>query len=253
MQAGQILKLLRRKSKFRIVSVAMLLFMAAFNSYAEETYPEIRSLLSKEMSDLKIESVRKTDISGLYEVLSNGRIIYYHPESNRIILGEVLTTSGASLTAKRMDEVRQEVINKIPLEKAIKIGNGKNIVIEVADPDCPFCRKTAAFFKNREDITHYIFLYPIAQLHPDAERKAQYILCSNNADVAYNEVLAGKIDGADYAICSDPSIKIRLADHYKVAAQLGVQGTPALWINGQSIAGADIPRIRNLLGETVTN
>jgi thiol:disulfide interchange protein DsbC len=56
-------------------------------------------------------------------------------------------------------------VKEIPLEKGIKIGDGKSVVIEFTDPDCTFCRKAADWLeKNREGVTRYVFLYPITRL-----------------------------------------------------------------------------------------
>jgi len=46
----------------------------------------------------------------------------------------------------------------IPLGKAIQIGTGKHIMIEVSDPDCRFSRRMAQYWNLRRDVTRYIFL-----------------------------------------------------------------------------------------------
>ena len=63
----------------------------------------------------------------------------------------------------------------LDLTKAVKIGNGKTMVIEFTDPDCPFCRKAEAYLQKRTDLTRYIFFIPLKS-HPASKGKVQYIL-----------------------------------------------------------------------------
>jgi hypothetical protein len=67
-------------------------------------------------------------------------------------------------------------------------------VVEYTDPDCPFCRKGSEFFRNRRDVTRYVFFNPLP-MHPQAREKAQYVLSAQDKAKAYEEVMSGKLDG----------------------------------------------------------
>lgn len=207
----------------------------------------IEESIRHEFATLKIESIRKTDIEGLYELSFDGKIVYFHPQTGLTLVGEMLNREGVSLTAQKKAEVSAARIKALPLEKAIKIGNGKNTIIEMVDPDCPFCRKTAAFFKKRKDVTQYIFLFPIKELHPEAERHAQYILCAKDPIVAYDEALSGQLDDEEIEVCNDDKKVALLAEHQQIGQKLGVRGTPSLWVNGEFVSGADIKKIVQIL------
>ena len=45
----------------------------------------------------------------------------------------------------------------------------------------------------------------------------------------------------------------KLQDHIDLGGKLGVRGTPALWINGQPVSGADLQRIAALIDQSKTN
>jgi len=49
----------------------------------------------------------------------------------------------------------------LPLEKAVKIGDGKKVVIEITDPDCPFCRTASEYFSKKTDVIRYVFFAPL--------------------------------------------------------------------------------------------
>lgn len=215
--------------------------------FAEGGEQAVEESIRAQFAQLPIESVRKTEIDGLYEITFQDNIVYYHPQSGLTLVGEILTKEGVSLTARKKAEMAASRIEDLPLEKAIKIGSGKHTVIEVVDPDCPFCRKTAAFFKKRKDVTRYIFLFPVTQLHPDAERKAQYILCAQDKAGAYAEALSGRLDDGDFNLCDDAEVKELLSEHQRIGRRLGVRGTPTMWIDGQFVSGANFEKILQIL------
>jgi thiol:disulfide interchange protein DsbC len=87
---------------------------------------------------LDYDEINPSPIDGIYEVVSGDRIIYFVPRSQHLIYGEIWDAQGQSLTRTRQAQMMADRIKDLPLEKALKIGDGKNIVIEVTDPDCPF-------------------------------------------------------------------------------------------------------------------
>ncbi|MFQ5598696.1 MAG: DsbC family protein [Nitrospiria bacterium] len=199
--------------------------------------------------DLKIDAIEETPIGGLYEITIKDDVLYYHPDSGITLFGEMWSKEKKNLTAGRKAAIKAAKIKNIPLDKAIKIGNGPHTVIEIVDPDCPYCRKTHAFFKKREDLTRYVFLYPLVRIHPEAERKSLAILCAKDRKKAYEAVLSGSLDDVPFKNCDDGGVTTLLDEHKQIGRRLGVRGTPALWINGVFVSGADFKTISRLLDE----
>lgn len=215
----------------------------------ESPYKSVNESLVRAFPNLKFESIQPAGIEGLYEVVAGDNIIYYYPKTEVLIFGEIWTKEGKSLTAERKTALVSKRLEDLPLNIAVKLGSGPNTIIEVADPDCPYCRKASEFFSKRDDVTRYVFFLPLTAIHPEAEKKAKYILCSPDKREAYNEVFQGKLDGKNLSLMPACNDKVQgiLAKHIQVAKKLGVRGTPAFWINGQYVAGANIPQIKNLL------
>jgi len=118
-------------------------------------------------------------------------------------------------------------------------------VIEIVDPDCPYCRKMHDYFSKRTDVTRYVFLMPLPQLHPAAKAHVDYILSSPNQIQAYDEVESGKYDNSPA-----PTIPLNAALISKqaaLAAASGISGTPAFYINGFFVNGANVPSIEQHL------
>ena len=210
--------------------------------------------LKKNFPAISIESMTPSNIPGLYEVTADRRIFYYAPDAESIVGGPIVTKDGRNLTDEKfqaMELKRLSAIAKklkdVPLDKALKIGSGKNTVIEITDPDCSYCRRAAQFFQGRTDVTKYIFFYPLP-MNKDSEPKIRYILCAKDKAKAYEDVMAGKMDDMKFQVCNDGAVEALAKVHQETALALGVTGTPLFFINDQPVMGANIPVIEKLLG-----
>lgn len=206
---------------------------------------KIAATLKKDYPQLQFSEINPTPVNGIYEVLvKNGELIYFAPESGHMFFGELWTADARNLTQESKDRRLSAKVDQFPLDKAIKIGQGPIQVIEVTDPDCPFCRKSSAFFADRDDVTRYVFLFPLTRIHPQAEAKARYILSSPDPGKAYEDVFSGQYDQQPVPKVTDNGV---LALHQKIAEELGINGTPRFWIQGQHIAGYNPKRFEEML------
>lgn len=222
--------------------VAVLSLSSAVFAASAAVNPEVA--LRQAFPQLAFDRIKESDIHGLYEVTTGQNIIYYYPEKDYLFVGEIYNKQGENITAEKKGELSAELIKDIPLEKAVKIGNGPKVVIEFTDPDCPYCKKASEFFKGRTDVTRYVFFAPLA--HPGAMPKIHFILNAADKAKAYGEMMAGK------AAVHPPSgygetIRTLAQEHLSLAKKVGIQGTPTFFINGKLVVGADIRRITELL------
>lgn len=223
---------------------ALIIILFAISGICAEPYEES---FKKAFPNVPYDSIRPTPIKGLYEVSKGADIIYFFEDPGLLFVGEILDKTGKSLTDERKTQMVVQNAKKIPLDKAIKIGDGKNTVIEFTDPDCPYCRRAASFFDNRKDVTQYIFFFPLPS-HKDAENKIKYIFCSDNKAKAYDEAMKGKLDTQKYTVCKKQEVTDLLNLHKEIGSKVGVNGTPMFIINGKDlIVGANFPAIEAAL------
>src|SRR5215510_3374323 len=140
-----------------------------------ETLAKIRQTLETRFPDIKVVDVRQSAMPGLYEVFSGDSLAYTDATGEYLILGQLMETSSKrNLTTLRLDERMSIDVAKLPLEKAIKTvkGSGKRRLAVFSDPDCPFCQQLEKELASVTDVTIYTFLYPLAEVHPDAPKKA---------------------------------------------------------------------------------
>lgn len=197
-----------------------------------------------------LESITPTAVAGVYEIVSGGRIAYYAPGPEYIFTGAIITADGKNLTQERNKEITGQKLKSLALENALKIGNGPHTVIEITDPDCPYCRKAFTFFSGRKDVTHYIFFYPLAAIHPNAEAKIRQIFCSEDRVRAYEEAMTGKWDDMKFKPCHNEEAEGLLKTHKEIGDRIGIGGigTPLFLIDGQVVNGANMPEIEKILG-----
>jgi thiol:disulfide interchange protein DsbC len=229
------------------LAAGLLVSCASASSAAPREGEKAAERFRKDYPGTRFDEVRKTPVEGLYEIIGNGYVLYYFPKSSHVMFGALFSKDGKNLTETRLAEQNKARIAKLPLEKAIRLGSGKNVIIEISDPDCPFCRKAHEFLETRRDATRYVFLMPIAQLHPKAEEKSRHILCSGDKAKAYEEAMAGRLDSVEITACADDAAGKLLDEHKGIASSVGVVGTPVYFINGVRVDGADTLRIRQLL------
>ena len=218
---------------------------------------DVEKTLKSSFPDIAFDSVNPSPVKGIYEVTEGRRILYFAPEECIIIAGQMFDKTKKNLTADRLQEIAAKFdvdiarkAKNLPLNKAVKTGKGKHIVIEFTDPDCPYCRNAAKFFESRTDVTKYTFFTPLP-MHPDAANKVRYILCQKDKGKAFDEVMKGKIDGQKYQTCTNAEVDELIKIHKSEGEKLGVSSTPYFIIDGKVVSGADIPQIEKLLKEKV--
>ncbi|WP_305045021.1 DsbC family protein [Geoalkalibacter sp.] len=211
---------------------------------AAEDDVQVAERLRAQFPRYSFSKVEKSPVAGIYTVFGEKNITYYAAQTGHLFVGNLWSPDGQNLTEIAMAQIAKDLLATLPLDKAVRIGEGPHVVIEVTDPDCPFCRKGSQYFAQRKDVTRYVFFMPLAQLHPQAEVKCRYILSADDPAKAYQEVMAGQFDNRPLPDFKDNDL---LSEHLRVASLLGVRGTPNYWANGVAVSGADTAKLDQLL------
>ena len=240
--------------KFSVFTMCFLLFFASMSAAYGAAAPAsqgtdvnaIEQDLKQTFPQFRFDGFRKTPITGIYEIDAGSQIFYFSPQGY-LFFGELYSKDGVNITAQRRSELMAAKVKDLPLNDAIKIGSGKNTVIEFADPVCPFCRRAYEHLAKRKDITLYVFLYPLAQIHPQAMAMSRYILCSPDPAKALGEAMSGGLDGKNLGVPASCGKANVLTEDIEAGKKVGVMGTPAFFINGRFVNGANLPLIDKLL------
>lgn len=217
----------------------ILLALIAINvACADEA--SIKKAFSEKYPKANVSSVTKLNDFGLYEivVMSSEPIILYTDEKFSFLFqGNLIETKTmADLTDQRRSKLMAIDFNSLPLDRAIKKvkGNGSRKIAVFSDPDCPFCKRIEQEFEKMTDITIYILLYPIEQLHPNAPARSRQIWCSADRQKAWDDYMLRGAAPSAKGDCENPVDM--LVDFGK---KKGINGTPTLvFEDGSRVPGA---------------
>lgn len=201
---------------------------------------EIAQQLAKKFPMMKITSVQKAPIDGLYEVTMGKKVAYVDGKSQYFLFGHIFDmVSQEDVTQARLDDMNRVDVTALQLDKAIKIvkGNGSRVFAVFSDPDCPYCRLLENNLAGVDNYTMYVLLYPIAELHPEGAAHAKAIWCARDKQAAWHDfMISSKLPADDTKDCVAP-----LADIASVAAKLGITGTPTLVRGDGKLVGGALP------------
>jgi thiol:disulfide interchange protein DsbC len=229
---------------YKSLSAAIALTLAAAAAIAgtpaePKVDSQIRQELTKTFPNVKITAIEKSPIAGVYSVFTEQEVVYASASGNFILSGTLIeTASGKNMSQELFDLNRSIDFSDLPLDAAIKIvkGTGERVVAVFSDPDCPFCEKLERELATVTDTTVYVFLLPIASLHPQAPEKAKNIWCSPQREQAWARwMLEKQVPAAAATDCAVTALE----QVYKVADKLKVSSTPTLFFpNGRRVSGS---------------
>jgi thiol:disulfide interchange protein DsbC len=204
---------------------------------AAEVAATIKKTLESRYPGAHILGVQPAAIPGLYEVFMEGQIVYVDASADYLLMGPLVDTqTRANLTEARLNDLGRIDFRTLPLNRAIKVvkGNGSRVFAVFSDPDCPFCLELEKTLLSVNDVTMYVFLYPIASLHPQAPAKAHTIWCAKDRAAAWSQWMHEKKLPAAATCAGDPIDELQ-----QLGNRLSINSTPTLFFaNGRRVAGA---------------
>ena len=92
------------------------------------------------------------------------RIIYTDTNAAHVIDGNIHEVrTNRDLTEERLRKLNAIKFETLPLDLAVKVqrGNGKRVLAMFSDPYRPACRQFERNLAKIDDITVYVFMYPV--------------------------------------------------------------------------------------------
>ena len=226
----------------RAVIAAFLLFPLL--TLADEA--QIRRVLEAKLGGAKIEGIQPAPMPGLYEVRFRGpsgvQVVYTDANASYIVSGKIYGLFGdlvarartdRDLTEERLRKLNAIRFDSLPLEQAVKVqrGNGTRVLAMFSDPYCPACKQFEQTLQQLDDITIYVFMYPV--IRPELSEQSKAVWCSPDRSKAWLDLaLRGNRPSANSA-CESPVDK-----NLALGRGLGVNSTPTLiFVNGERVAG----------------
>ena len=219
-----------------ISSLLTAVSLASLSLVATAQESDIRKALAERIPQMdKIDEVRPTPMKGLYEVRIGTDLFYTDAKGNYVIQGELIDTKARrNLTEDRIAKLTAVDFSALPLKDAFTIvrGDGKRKVAVFEDPNCGYCKRFERDLQNVDNVTVYLFLYPI--LSPDSAEKSRNIWCAKDKTAAWQDYMVR--DKAPAAASCDTSA---LQRNLAFGKKHKITGTPTLiFANGTRVPGA---------------
>ena len=214
----------------------VLLLFAAGAAQANEA--AIRKALTPKLGGAKIEGVQPAPMAGLWEVRVRGRsgvqLLYTDAAGTFLIDGNLYDLKNdRNLTDERLRVLNAIKFESLPLDQAVKVqrGDGRRVVAMFSDPYCPYCQKFEQTLQKINDITIYVFMYPV--IRPQNADHSKAVWCSADRQKAWLDLALHHKPPPAAPSCDNPVEK-----NLELGQSLGVNGTPTLiFANGERVGG----------------
>ncbi|MEJ6020849.1 DsbC family protein [Ramlibacter sp. PS4R-6] len=205
---------------------------------AAQDVDRIRKNLAERLPLLgKIDEVNKTPMPGLFEVRVGMDLFYTDAGGNFLLNGHLIDAKNQkNLTEERQEKLLAIPFDQLPLKDAFTLvrGDGKRKLAVFEDPNCPYCKHFERDLQKIDNVTVYMFLYPI--LGADSTEKSRNLWCARDKPAAWLDwMLRNKAAPGAAASCDVTPVtrNVEFGRKYKIS------GTPTLIMaDGSRVAGA---------------
>jgi len=236
--------------QFQIFISLALSFLLLPNAWAQGEEAFIRKTLKERMPQISpIDEVKRTPMSGLFELKVDGSEIYYTDAGgNFLIQGHLVDTkTQRDLTEERIQKIMAVDFKSLPFKDAIVIvrGKGERKMAMFEDPNCGYCKRFERDLQSIDNVTVYLFLYPI--LGKDSLDKSKAIWCAKDPAKAWQDLMLR--DQAPVPTGCDTAAVKRNVDF---GQKQRISGTPTtIFADGMRLSGAvELAQIEKILSST---
>lgn len=206
------------------LSFVSLALMSFTNAHADEE--QVRDALSKSMPSLKIDSIKSSEVKGVYEVTIGASILYVSDDGKYLFQGHLIDlVAKKDLTDVKLAGARQLAVNKVGEENMIifKPEKSQYKVSIFTDIDCGYCRKLHSEMDQymAEGITIQYLFYPRAGKGSESYNKAVSVWCADDRNAALTDSKNGKT--VEQKTCDNP-----VDEHMQLGVEFEARGTPMI-------------------------
>jgi len=186
---------------------------------------------------LPIDAIADGPYPGLYEVITESRVVYVTEDMSLLFQGNVIDlNAGVDLTEARLAGIHMGLINDL--------GEGKMLVYKAepatdrsitvfTDINCGYCRllhsEIDVLLSGGVNVRYLMF--PRAGLESESREALESVWCADDPQAAMTSAKAG--DAISKVVCETP-----VEEHYDLAGRVGLRGTPLIYLdNGTALPG----------------
>lgn len=238
-------------SVLRRLNLIFLPILAAASFFVSASEMNIdKELFTKRFESLgmPVVDVVPSPIDGLVEVKTEGGVLFASPDAKYLIAGTLyeLGDDGSyiDVMAKRQAPINAEKIAQFEDSMIeYKADDEKYVVTVFTDITCGYCVKLHSQMKEYNDkgITIRYLAFPRQGASGQVAESMAKIWCSEDPAAAMHNAKVSRTsptvaEGKDLAQC-----KQTVSEHYQLGRQLGISGTPAIFLPSGDMVGGYLP------------
>ncbi len=186
----------------------------------------IKKAIATFMPTEQVDTVKPSEIKGLYEVNAGSNIFYASEDGKYLLQGQLFDVDAKkNITESKLGAVRKAALDKIGEQEMIvfKAPNSKYTVSVFTDIDCGYCRKLHSEIDQylAQGITVRYLFFPRAGKGSESYNKAVAVWCAADKNKALTAAKKG--DAFDTKSCDNPVDK-----HMQLGEDFGMTGTPMI-------------------------
>lgn len=222
----------------RIVTILSIfagsLFVAPLS--ADTKLDQARKKVEAAMPGMSFDEFKPSAVPGIYEGVIGTRVVYFSADGGFMLNGDMVDLkSRKNLSEARRAGLLTKVLDKVGEANMIVMApaKSKRTVTVFTDVDCPYCAKLHLEVPelNKHGVKVRYLLFPRGGLGTATYDRSVAVWCATDRVKAVGIAKAG--GRIDMKTCDNP-----VAKHYQLGKELGIEGTPTIYIDdGQVLPG----------------
>ena len=238
----------------KLLFITLMMFSVQVVFAADADMEQVRKTLAKLIPAAEPDSIKAAPIAGLYEAVYGSQIVYMTADGRYMIEGDVFDVQKrVNLTENVRQTGRKKVLDTInennmivfkPKDKPVK-----HVITAFTDIDCGYCRKLHSEMKQYNDLgieVRYV-AFPRSGLQTPSYFKAVAVWCAKDRNKAMTFAKGGaKLEQlqALAQVENAKECKDAVAKHFASAREIGISGTPTLFMESGQIVPGYVPASR---------
>ncbi|WP_347989290.1 bifunctional protein-disulfide isomerase/oxidoreductase DsbC [Methylomonas sp. AM2-LC] len=209
-----------------LTQILAMIMLALFGATVSADDAAIKKTINSFIPDSKVESIKPSEIPGLYEVSVGASIYYVSDDGKYLMQGQMIdAVAKKNITESKLSDVRKHALDRVGVDKMIvfKPENSKHQVSVFTDIDCGYCRKLHSEMDQymEQGITVRYLFFPRAGKGSDSYKKAISVWCASDKQKALTAAKKGETLEAKN--CENP-----INEHMQLGEDFGMNGTPMI-------------------------
>lgn len=219
-----------------LIAVGLMLMAGAVgadDAKSSDANKAITDALAKVFPNTQAESIKPSEVPGLYEVVVGPTLLYMSADGRYLMQGKLIDIEAREdVTEPKLAAARVQALNKVGEDKMIIFGvkPAKYTVSVFTDIDCGYCRKLHSEIDQylAQGITVRYLFFPRAGEDSESYRKAVSVWCTKDRNTALTQ--AKRDQPVERKECENPVLQ-----HMDLAKAMGTNGTPMIVTEGGEI------------------